>query len=300
VSTTAIECHLESLITVTGGWTYSANFAGPASTAAGRQKFASTAVQFVKDLGFDGIDIDWEFPSSASQGSDFTALLSAVRSALDAYTAQHGGSRMSITVAMPAGPKNYVNYDLVGMNGYVDLFNLMAYDYAGSWDTVSGHQANLYHSTSNPASTPFNTDQAVAYYLAHGVPANKLTLGMPIYGRSFDQTAGIGQSYSGVGTGSWEAGVWDYKVLPQAGASVRYDSEAGATYSYDSNQKIVMSFDDVNAVMHKCDYLTGKGLGGAMFWELSGDTSDQNSLTRNVWNKLSGSKAMDTTQNTLS
>lgn len=188
---------------------------------------------------------------------------------------------------MPAGPQNYEHLDLAGMNKYVDLFNLMAYDYAGSFSNVSGHQANLYASTSNPASTPFNTDQAVSYYTSHGVPASKLTLGMPLYGRSFDSTAGPGQTYSGVGSGSWENGVWDYKVLPQAGATEIWDEEAGALYSYDSNQKIMVSYDNAESVGKKTSYLLGKGLGGAMWWELNGDYNDTRSLTLAAWNQLS-------------
>lgn len=68
----------------------------------------------------------------------------------------------------------------------------MAYDYAGSWDTVAGHGANLFVSNSNLASTPFNTDQAIDYYTSHGVASSNIVLGMPLYGRAFTGTSGPG------------------------------------------------------------------------------------------------------------
>lgn len=284
-----------------GGWTYSTNFPAAASTATSRALFASSAVTLVKDWGFDGIDIDWEYPADATQAQNFVLLLQEVRSQLDAYAAQYApGYHFLLTIASPAGPTNYNIMKLGTMAGIIDYFNLMAYDYAGSWDTTSGHQANLYNNPSNPTATKFNTDDAVKAYIAAGVPSSKIVLGMPIYGRSFENTAGIGQSYSGIGSGSWENGVWDYKALPKSGATVYTDSVAGATYSYDSSAKELISYDTPAMVQTKVSYLKSKGLGGSMFWEASGDKTDSSSLMLTSFNSLGGASALDSTQNLLS
>ena len=189
---------------------------------------------------------------------------------------------MLLTVASPAGPSHYNVMKLGAMAGYLDFFNLMAYDYAGSWDATSGHQANLYKSNSNPTSTPFNTDQAVKDYIAAGVPASKIVMGMPLYGRAFESTDGPGKTYSGVGQGSWENGIWDYKVLPKAGATEKMDSEAGATYSYDSSSREMISYDNKAMSVIKKDYIKNKGLGGSMWWETSADKSGSDSLIGTV------------------
>ncbi|KAL2017330.1 hypothetical protein VTK56DRAFT_2303 [Thermocarpiscus australiensis] len=287
--------HLKVLLSI-GGWTYSTNFPAAASTAESRATFASSAVRLLADLGFDGIDIDWEYPADATQAQNFVLLLQAVRSALDAYSAQYAnGYHFLLTIAAAAGPDNYSKLPLGSVADAIDFFNLMAYDYAGSWDTLARHQANLF--PSNASATPFSTDRAVSDYLAAGVPASKIVLGMPVYGRSFENTAGLGQPFNGVGTGSWEAGVWDYKVLPKAGATVIYDEVAGATYSYDPASRELISFDTPDMVQRKVDYLRGKGLGGSMFWEASGDRTDSGSLIATSFNALG---AIDSSQNQLS
>lgn len=132
-----------------------------------------------------------------------------------------------------------------------------------SWDTAAGHDANIYPSTSNPSSTPFNTDQAIDYYISHGVTSGKINMGMPLYGRSFLNTNGPGTPYSGVGSGSWENGVWDYKALP---------------YSYDASQEMMISYGTPQVAEKKAEYIMSKGLGGGMWWESSGDKKASDSL----------------------
>lgn len=243
-------------------------------------------MELVKNLGFDGIDIDWEYPKSAEEGHHFALLLAATRRALDEYSqtlpGEARGYHFELTVACPAGAQNYKHLPLREMDAYLDFWNLMAYDYAGSWDRVAGHQANL-HACHGPkaACTPFSTDAAVEGYTSGGgchghqsgggVHPSKIVLGMPLYGRAFENTEGLGKPYSGVGQGSWEQGVYDYKALPLPGHEERLDHEAGASYSYGGANRMLVSYDTPEMAARKARWIREKGLGGAMWWEASAD-----------------------------
>ena len=173
------------------------------------------------------------------------------------------------------------------MDEYLDFWNLMAYDYAGSWDVKAGHQSNLYPSSSNPASTPFSTIRAIEYYRVQGISPSKIVLGMPLYGRAFASTNGVGQPFSGTGEGSWEQGVWDFSALPQQGAKEMVDKEIGASWSYDADKRLMVSYDTTELAKQKVDFIKKESLGGAMWWESSGDKKGEESLigTVSCWTK---------------
>jgi len=281
-----------------GGWTWSTNFPAVAASEATRARFAQTSVELMKNWGFDGIDVDWEYPATEQEAANMILLLQRVRQELDSYSRQHAnGHHFELSIAAPAGPTHFNKLKLAELGKVLDYINLMAYDFSGSWDTAAGHQANIYPSSNNPSSTPFSTQVAVDAYIAGGVPASKIILGMPIYGRAFTNTDGPGKPFTGVGQGSWEAGIWDYKVLPLNGAQVQHDKTIGATYTYDSGSKTFISFDTPDMIRQKVSYAKGKGLGGSMFWEASADKKGADSLIGTAVDAMGG---LDSSQNFLS
>ncbi|KZM24121.1 chitinase [Ascochyta rabiei] len=191
---------------------------------------------------------------------------------LNDYSAQYANNQhLLLTVASPAGPANYNKMNLDAMDKCLDFRNLMAYDYSSSSDTNASHDANFCPSPSNPSSTPFSTKKALDEYVSAGVPANKIVLGMPLYGRSFTQTNGPGKAFQGVGQGTWEAGVYDYKALPQAGAKVTEDLDLVVSWSYDAAKRGMISYDTPAIIAKKAQLVRQQGLGGAMWWESLSD-----------------------------
>ena len=104
---------------------------------------------------------------------------------------------------------------------------------------------------------------------ANGFAALATTSGTSRYGRAFEQTDGIGQSYNGIGPGTIEAGIYSYKDLPLAGAQVFENLTDVTSYSYDSSSRELVSYDDPHIAQLKAQYVVSKGLAGQMFWDVS-------------------------------
>ncbi|KAF4998804.1 hypothetical protein FGRMN_2859 [Fusarium graminum] len=272
--------NLKVLLSI-GGFNGSPALASGVSTQAGRKKFISTAVKLITDWGFDGIDIDWEFPANAQEARNYVLVLSGVRKALDKYsTANKLNYHFLLTVATSAGASNYDIMNLKGMDAWLDAWHLMAYDYSGPWDSTTGHQANVFASKSNPLATKISTDKALNDYIAAGVPPNKILMGMPLYGRSFSNTDNFGKPYSGTAGNS--EGVYLLKELPRPGAKTKYNADLIASYTYDSKKRELVTMDDLKSGQAKAAYINERGLGGAFYWEASGDRLGSASVVAGV------------------
>ncbi|KAF5348743.1 hypothetical protein D9758_006834 [Tetrapyrgos nigripes] len=259
--------HLKLLLSI-GGWTYSPSFHPVVVNPALRREFVQSSVKLLEDYGLDGLDVDYEYPQNDDQARGYVDLLREMREALDQHARTKGANyRFLLTIAAPCGPDNYKKLHLQAMDQYLDFWNLMAYDFAGSWDQVAGHQSNLFGG-------PISVSTAVNHYISHRIHPNKLILGIPLYGRSFLQTEGPGKPFNGIGQGSWEKGVYDYRALPLPNSYVMRDEEMKASWGYDYAQKEMVSFDDEVVGRWKGEWIRKMGLGGSMFWELSGDKGE--------------------------
>lgn len=275
---------LKSLISI-GGWTLSGKFSDVALTDTSRRKFSRSVVDFCKRYGFDGADIDWEYPgggglaSNKSRPADphnFSLLLARLRADFDAQGVREG-RKYYLSAALPAGNEQIRSLEIDAIARSLDWANLMTYDFHGGQDATTNHQAPVYGAES--------VDGAVGSYLKAGMPAGKLNLGIPAYGRSWKDVGvvnhGLFQRARGVPKGSWDdTGVFDYKDLlrkEKTAAWTRYwDSAAQAPWLYAPtlNGGTFVTFEDNRSLVYKLDYLQRKGLGGLMLWDLSSDSAD--------------------------
>ncbi|CDZ98667.1 glycoside hydrolase family 18 protein [Phaffia rhodozyma] len=265
--------HLRVMLSI-GGWSFSANFTN-LTNATHRQTFARTAVQLIEDYGLDGLDIDWEYPKNATQASAYTDLLRLTREELDRHQVRRDGTRVTfdLSIAAPCGPEQMKQLEVRAMDQYLTFWNLMAYDFSGSWSPEVSHQSQLY-GPSNEASA----HGSVSWYLSQGIRSDKIVLGMPLYGRSFANTTGLGANFSGVAPGTWEAGMYDYRALPRPGAIVGEDISRGASWTYDPSLREFVSYDTPNVAAIKARYVRDQNLGGLMWWEMDADLRPEDQL----------------------
>ncbi|GAA5911469.1 uncharacterized protein JCM6883_005767 [Sporobolomyces salmoneus] len=270
-----------------GGWTYSENgrFGRGVGDDQKRGKFVESAVKLVEDYGLDGLDIDWEYPQNEKEARDYVLLLRDLRQGLDRLASEKGlqlPQGFELTIAAPCGPSTYEKLLVREMDQYLSFWNLMAYDYSGSWDSTANHQANLFGASPDSLSS----DRAIRFYTSQGVPVQKLVLGMPLYGRSFLNCGGAGKPFQGVGPGSWEAGSYDYKALPLPSSQEHYDPHLVTTSCVTPNSEWI-TYDSPASALAKTEFINVNKLAGAMFWELSGDKPrDQGGIVGVVKDKL--------------
>lgn len=260
--------HLKVILSVGGAGNGSEPFAAVTANPAARETFARSCRELCIDYDLDGIDIDWEHPADARQGHNYILLLESLRRYLP--------PPYILTSALPAGEWALQHISLSTAATYLDFINLMAYDFSGPWVDTSGHHAQLYTPrTPHNEAAATSCNSAVTYVRAMGVPAHKIILGIPAYGRSFLGCNDIGQRHSG--HAGEDGGTFEYKDLPRPGASEHVDMTLGAAYCCGGDGGFV-SYDNAQTVRQKSAYVKEQGLGGVFYWTATADARGSRSL----------------------
>ena len=251
---------LKILLSV-GGWK-SGRFSEMAATQAYREAFAKDCRRIVDELGLDGIDIDWEYPTSDVAGissspddtDNFTLLMMALRHQL--------GEGRLLTMATVCDAK-YI--DFKACMPYVDLVNVMAYDMS---EPQEAHHAALHRSSIAGYCT---SDEAVEAHLKAGVPKDKLVMGIPFYGKGRMDDPGIRQFLE---TGTLPEGYQDC-----------WSEEGQVPYVVNEKGEFLWGYENERSLTAKCQYIKDNGLRGGMYWEYSVDTPQgdrRNTICRNL------------------
>jgi chitinase len=284
--------HLQTLISV-GGWTDSGKFSDAALTEESRQKFARSCVAFMLQYGFDGVDLDWEYPTGnglagnierPEDAANFVLMLAELRSQLDAQGAQDGRHYL-LTIALGSGKSAYEPLDWAQIHPLLDWINVMTYDMSGAWSAQTGFNAPLYNSSETPHELN-SVDRALQDLLALGIPADKLVMGVPFYGRGWsgvDSTNnGLHQPFERPADGTWEPSGFDYWDLAEKYIPTWqrfWDENAQVPWLYNAETRTMISYDDAESLRLKANYVREHQLGGIMIWELSADDESGSLMT---------------------
>lgn len=273
-----------------GGWSDSKYFSKVAATPESRAAFIDSAIDMMINFGMDYIDIDWEYPvegglegnlHSPQDGENFVRLLEDLWYELQCLNEQ-SGRRHFITIATPAGPYYAVNFELPRIHQFVEFINIMTYDFSGNWSPTIQHHSNLLPYDGGSISV----SQSVQYYLSQGVPANKIVLGVPFYGRMFQcvGSCSIGGLFTAVNENQE---IINYNKIDTT--NVLWDDVAKAPIAILAARNIAISFENTRSLQLKLQFLKDNNLRGVMFWESSGDypKNDSRSLLSTIFSSLS-------------
>lgn len=282
-----------------GGWDESAGFSDAAASAKSRGVFVESCLDLILRHGLDGVDLDWEYPVSGrapgvvhrpQDRENFTLLLRDLRAALDRQ-GRRDGKRYLLTIAGAVSGGYLANIEPQAVAEIVDHIFLMAYDLSGPWDACAGFNAPLYASSDGPSRSRASVDGGISAWLGRGVPAEKLVLGMPLYGYIYQgagsRNNGLYQSFRSGQSVPWNR-IKDGYLRQGAYRQLRHQ-EAEVPYLYGNGA--FLSYDDPDSIAAKAELARRRGLGGVGFWELSQDAGGD--LIQSAWAAWNGGRFQD-------
>ncbi|XP_021277076.1 acidic mammalian chitinase-like [Herrania umbratica] len=267
---------VKTLFSIGGGGADPLVFSRMASEAKTRKAFINSAIEVARKFGFDGMDLDWEFPKNPKDMQDLGILFTEWRQAINYEAKASHRAPLLLTAAVYFSvdfflDEVYRKYPVSSMNQNLDWVSAMCFDYHGGWDTSkTGAHAVLYDPNSN-----VSTSYGLRSWIKAGVPRSKLVMGLPLYGRTWQlkdpNSHGIGSAAVAVGPG--DNGVLTFvqveKFNKKNDAKVVHDMETVSTYSYVGSTWI--GYDDALSTTLKIGFAQALGIRGYFFWALSFD-----------------------------
>ncbi|KAL9330836.1 hypothetical protein ACSQ67_000446 [Phaseolus vulgaris] len=267
---------VKTLLSIGGGGSNSTAFSLMATTKHTRQVFINSTIHVARQYGFDGLDLDWEFPENEVDMSNLGVLFHEWRQAitLEAHSCRKPPLLLTAAVYYASTIKLIGNgprtYPIQAIRDYLDWASPMCFDYHGAWDKFTGFNAALYDPNSN-----ISTKYGIGSWVEAGIPAHKLVMGFPLYGRTWrlkdPNVDGVGAEAVGAATDT--DGTLDYDEIlvfnKENGATVVYDDVAVSFYSYAGTTWI--GYDDGPSITKKVHFARASGLKGYFFWALGKD-----------------------------
>jgi chitinase len=239
------------------------------------EAFANNIVDMINEHGFDGVDIDWETPTSTEK-TRYTALMRTVYQKVKENNENH-----LVTTAITGGMWQPPRYDLLNSAQYIDYINVMTYGMTSSGGQYQNalYPSNTYHNPDFKAGkslTSCSIEESVAIFESYGVERNKLIIGLAFYGieqsRTYDSQTGIYGPWTNVGSVYYHR-IRDY-YLEEDDYTRVYDANAGVPYIIKNDGTVFISYDDPRSIIEKTNYVIDEGLGGLMFWEYGTDPTE--------------------------
>ncbi|KAM8711663.1 hypothetical protein ACLKA7_012213 [Drosophila subpalustris] len=252
------------VVAVVGGWNEgSAKYSAMAADPAKRSRFISSALAFIRQHGFDGLDLDWEYPGQRGgrphDKQNFVTLLREIRKAFTPY-------HLGLSIAVGASEASArLSYDIPAISQHLDFINVMTYDFHMASDGYLGFNAPLPE-----------VQRSIDYWLRQGAPAQKLILGIGFYGHSYQMADGSqnrpGARCKGAGKAgpfTRQSGFLGYHEICASHWRTVFDATSKSPYAFRGDQWV--GYDNVQSIGLKMKLVQSRKLGGAMTWSIETD-----------------------------
>ena len=285
----AHEAGVKALLSL-GGWGWDKQFASIVSKPEAEDRYVKGVMGIIEGFDYDGIDLDWEYPDTKEEVVGFERLARRFRKDLDAL-GKRKGRPMVLTMAASSNPGTLRWLGKDFLLETMDWINVMTYDYTGDWTDYAGHHSPLFASSKRSGGTSRSTEATMKYLLnERGLPANRLAVGIPLYGRGF----GVKEPYASTkGVPKVRIPQGDYRnlhTLQDKGWTRRWDDETKTPWLISPDRTMVIGYDDAESVALKTGWAMKRGFRGVFFWQVAADrlpdgTNPLQEASRREWDE---------------